>query len=53
MFKLADPEDLGVIKVFPRGISHDLDYKITSDNSGSTVKVSGYSLYNDGIKLKV
>ena len=53
LFKLADSDDRGVITVFPKGIDPSLDYNVTFDNLGNTVKVSGYSLYNDGIKLKV
>ena len=53
LFKLADSEDTDTVTVFPKGIDPELNYKVTFDNLGSTVKVSGYSLYNDGIKLKV
>ena len=53
LFKLADSDDQSVVTVFPKGIDPALNYNITFDNLESTVKVSGYALYNDGVKLKV
>ena len=39
--------------VYPRGIDASADYRVTLDNSGATTTVSGYSLRNEGIRVRL
>ncbi len=37
----------------PKGIDMSATYEVTFDNSGATVKLSGYEMTNNGIKVSV
>ncbi|MBE5732220.1 MAG: hypothetical protein E7353_04200 [Clostridiales bacterium] len=39
--------------VYPKGIDMSACYEVTFDNSGATVKLSGYEMANNGIKVNV
>lgn len=53
IFKLADAECEDVISVYPEGVDVSQNYKVTFDNSGECVSVSGYLLKNEGIRVKL
>ena len=37
--------------VYPKGIDMSDTYEVTFDNSGATIKLSGYEMANNGIKV--
>ena len=39
--------------VYPRGIDAGKQYRVTFDNSGATATVSGYSLLNEGLRVRL
>ena len=46
----AKPEP---IRFFPRGLDASKTYRVTLDNSGAVVTLSGYALQNEGILLRI
>ena len=41
------------VTVFPRGIDPGLSYEVTFDNSLSTSRIPGFTLINDGIRIRL
>lgn len=39
--------------VYPKGVDADKVYDVTLDNSGATVKLTGYEMINNGIKVNI
>ena len=39
--------------VYPRGLDISKTYEVTFDNKGATVQISGYSMANDGIRVRL
>ncbi|MBQ8342334.1 MAG: alpha-galactosidase [Clostridia bacterium] len=40
-------------RVFPRGIDASATYRVTLDNSGSVCEVSGFTLCNEGLRVRL
>ena len=40
-------------RVFPRGITADGRYRVTLDNSGSTAEADGFTLCNEGLRVRL
>lgn len=52
IFRLCgDNSDFTV--VYPRGIRIDAEYEVTFDNSSSTIKLSGYEMINNGLRISI
>ena len=52
VFRLTgDNSDSAVI--YPRGVDASATYEVTFDNSGETVRLSGYEMKNSGIKVNI
>ena len=41
------------ILLIPRGLDPALTYRVTLDNSGAVFTLSGYTLQNEGIRLRI
>ncbi len=52
VFRLAEPK-MDVCLVYPRGVSANVDYEITLDNSGATALISGVELINRGLRVRL
>ncbi len=52
VFRLAEPK-MDVCLVYPRGVSANVDYEITFDNSGATALISGAELINRGLRVRL
>ncbi len=53
VFRLNTPLAKDSITVMPKGISNEVQYRLTFDNSGESTLVSGYELKNKGIAVKL
>lgn len=52
VFQLASPTQADIV-IFPRGINAALRYEITFDNTGAKVCVSGFTLCNAGLRVRL
>lgn len=53
IFNLADTTDAPAITVCPRGVNPALSYRVTLDNSGASLTLTGYALANEGIRVRL
>ena len=51
IFNLASVKDEYVV-VYPKGLDEGKTYEVTFDNKRTTAKVSGFTLVNDGIRVR-
>ena len=51
VFNLANVKDEYII-VYPKGLDEGKTYEVTFDNKRTTAKVSGFTLVNDGIRVR-
>ncbi len=52
VFRLAEPE-LEETVVFPRGVEPAKNYLITLDNSGAKIRLSGFALTQNGLRVRL
>ena len=52
VFRLVGDND-DVTVVYPRGLDIGATYDVTFDNSGATVRMSGYAMVNDGLRVRI
>lgn len=53
IFKLADSMDENFFTIRPKGVDMSKNYKVTYDNEGTTVIVSGMELRRDGLVVEL
>lgn len=51
VFNLADTPAAPALTVYPRGVNPALTYRVTLDNSGAVLTLTGYALQNEGIRV--
>ncbi len=52
VFRLCGDND-DVTVVYPRGVEMGATYDVTFDNSGAVVRLTGYTMANDGLRIRI
>ena len=52
LFHLAEAGNETTV-VYPRGLDASKTYSVTFDNSGTTVRLSGYAMAQEGIRIRL